>query len=114
MGVQPGEAADGALVIVTTTVADEADAERLSALLVERRLAACVQRSAMRSTYRWEGCLEDAREWRLDAKTAPERAEACAVALAEAHPYDVPEVVTLRAEASKGYAAWVRAETVEG
>ena len=39
-------------IAVVTTVASRADAERLARLLVERRLAACAQITAIESVYR--------------------------------------------------------------
>ena len=106
MAVQPA-----GLAIVTTTVASEADAARLAALLVEGGLAACVQATRVESTYRWEGDVRREPEWRLDAKTTRGAAGALMTALAEAHPYDEPELIVTAVESvSDGYAAWVRTE----
>lgn len=52
---------------ITCGSVDEAD--RIAALLVERRLAACVQRLPIRSTYRWQGCVEHDDEILLLVKT---------------------------------------------
>ena len=106
MTVQPAD-----LVIVTTTAPSEADAARLAGLLVEGGLAACVQTSPTQSTYRWDGEVRRETEWRLDAKTTRGAADAAMAALAEAHPYDEPELIVTAAEgASEGYAAWVCSE----
>ena len=99
-------------MIVTTTVTEEADARRLADLLIERRLAACVQVAAITSTYRWAGAARTAPEIRLDAKTTAARAGEAMAALRAAHPYDEPELIAVPvARASDGYAAWVREET---
>ena len=113
MTVQPDEAAP-CVAVVTTTVGGEADAERLAGMVVARRLAACVQACRIVSTYRWDGRVQREAEWRLDLKTTQARADALMAALAEAHPYDEPELVVTEVGTSVGYAAWVAAETVSG
>jgi periplasmic divalent cation tolerance protein len=95
------------------TTAPAAEAERLAAMLVERRLAACVQALPVASTYRWQGVVERADEVLLLVKTAPDRADAAADAITAAHSYEVPEI--LRFDGSGGlpaYLAWVAAETL--
>jgi len=94
---------------VLTTVGSEEDAERISAALVERRLAACVQVvGPVASRYRWQGEVETAREWQCLAKTEGRRYPEVEAAIRELHPYDEPEIVaTSIAAGSAGYLAWV-------
>lgn len=81
-------------------------------MLVESRLAACVQvEGPIMSTYSWEGAVERADEWRCVCKTTQAACEACVVAILAGHPYETPQVVAVSVEASPAYAAWV-AETV--
>jgi len=96
------------LQLVTTIDSEEA-AERLSAALVERRLAACVQvLGPIASTYRWQGEVENAREWMCVAKTAAARYDQLEAAIRELHPYDEPEIVATPIVAgSAGYLAWL-------
>ena len=101
-----------ALIVVQTTLPDEKSADALARALVEGGLAACVQASAITSTYRWEGGIERANETRLDIKTTAARLGALLARLRADHPYDEPELVVLPvAWASEGYRAWVAAET---
>jgi periplasmic divalent cation tolerance protein len=63
------------------------------------------------SVYRWNGVVETARETLLVVKTTARRLPACLAALADAHPYEVPEGLALTPErALAAYAAWVRAQ----
>ncbi len=99
-------------VVITTTVGDEDAAATLAAELVEGRLAACVQRMPVESTYRWKGKIESAHEVRLLAKTTAARADAVVQYIAEHHPYDTPEIiVTPITDGSAAYLAWITAET---
>jgi periplasmic divalent cation tolerance protein len=99
------------LVLVVTTH-PESGAESLARSLVESRVAACVQTSTVRSTYRWKGAIEATEEVRLECKTTRERADACIAAIRERHPYEVPEILVVPIlEANAPYAEWVDAET---
>jgi periplasmic divalent cation tolerance protein len=105
------ECQESTILLVTTTVPTLADARRLAQGLVGQRLAACVQLdSPLTSFYRWQGRVCEDAEVRLLAKTVPERAEALQAWLAAQHPYELPQVVAVRATATHAYAQWVRAE----
>jgi periplasmic divalent cation tolerance protein len=88
-------------------------APALARLLVEERLAACVQRiEGVRSVYRWEGRVHDDPECLLVAKTTAGRFELLRERLAAAHPYAVPEILAVPVSAGlPAYLAWVAAET---
>jgi periplasmic divalent cation tolerance protein len=94
---------------VLTTVSSEEEAERISAALVERRLAACVQiLGPFSSRYRWQGAVEEAREWLCLAKTTTDRYPELEAAIRDLHSYEEPEIVaTAIVAGSGGYLAWV-------
>jgi periplasmic divalent cation tolerance protein len=101
-------------VIVTTTVASPATADTLAGLLLERRLAACVQISPIVSHYRWKGETAREEELLLTIKTRADRAFPIIEAIAEAHPYDEPEIlVTPIVGGSAGYLRWVDDQVVD-
>jgi periplasmic divalent cation tolerance protein len=78
--------------LIITTIDSEEGARRLAAGLVEDRLAACVTILAgAHSIYRWQGAVESAGEWLLLIKTTAAATQALLDALAERHPYQVPE-----------------------
>ena len=55
---------------VLTTTGRNDDAERIATMLVDERLAACVQvLGPIGSTYRWKNEIENAQEWLLPIKT---------------------------------------------
>lgn len=96
-------------VQVLTTAGSEEEAERLSTALVDRRLAACVQIiGPIRSRYRWQGKIEEEREWQCLAKTEAARYPEVEAAIRELHSYDEPEILAIPVLAgSKGYLDWV-------
>ena len=100
------------VIVLRTTLPDAEAAASLARSCVEARLAACAQACPIRSTYRWEGALEEATETRLDLKTSAAALPRLAAFLRERHPYDEPEILITEATASASYAAWVAAETL--
>jgi periplasmic divalent cation tolerance protein len=98
-----------AVIQVVTTTASQADAEKIAAALVERRLAACVQVSGpLTSCYRWEGAVETAEEWRCTIKTTAELYVRVEQAIRELHPYQVPEILATPVIAgSQRYMDWL-------
>ncbi|HSV46199.1 MAG TPA: divalent-cation tolerance protein CutA [Ramlibacter sp.] len=99
------------ILSVATTLASLPDARRLAQLLLERRLAACVQiEPGLVSLYRWQDRLCEEPEVRLVIKTRPECEAALLALFAEHHPYDVPQFLAARVRASPAYAQWLRAQ----
>ena len=96
-------------VVALSTVGSAEDAERLARALVERRLAACVSVvPGVVSHYRWQGELQRDEERLLVIKTRSERLDALRRALAELHPYELPELVAFEISAgSEPYLAWL-------
>lgn len=95
---------------VTCSRSEEADA--IADLLVERRLAACVQQVTIRSTYRWEGSVEHDDEILLLVKTTRARYRDVEAVVREQHSYDVPAITCVGIVAgSADYLAWIDDET---
>jgi periplasmic divalent cation tolerance protein len=91
------------------TTPTRADAERIGAALVQRRLAACAQVSGpIHSTFRWQGRVETAQEWICTLKSASEQLAQIERLLAELHPYEVPELIaTPIVTGGEAYLKWL-------
>lgn len=98
------------ICIALTTAGSADEAQRLARMLVERRLAACVNiLPGVRSVYRWKGKVEDVEEAMLVIKTSRAQANALQAALNEAHSYDLPEFLLLPVSGGgAAYLAWLR------
>ena len=102
------------LLLVLTTVATRADADALARAMVEQRLAACAQISAIDSVYRWQGAVQSEGEFRVLFKTTAERYPALEAALRSSHPYELPAIVALPVvKALPAFADWVAHEVCE-
>jgi periplasmic divalent cation tolerance protein len=101
---------------VSVTAPSEEEAGSLGRMAVEHRLAACAQVSGpISSTYWWEGEVTSASEYVCTLKTSGARLPALLDAVAQAHTYEVPEIVAVRiAAGDSGYLAWIGDETRGG
>ncbi len=95
--------------IVLTTAGSSDEARKIARELVERRLAACVNIvEEVQSIYRWEGKVENAREWLLVIKTTDAMFAAVRDTISELHSYDLPECLLLPVEdGSAAYLEWI-------
>lgn len=99
-------------VVVLIAAGSATEAQAIARHLVEQRLAACVQRTAISSTYRWQGKIEEADEILLLAKTRASLFPALEQAVLALHSYTVPEILCLPvSEGHAPYLDWLQAET---
>ena len=99
--------------LVITNLPDRESAGKLAHLLIEKRLAACINiLSPCRSVYRWKGKTEDAEEFPVLIKTTRARYPELEAAIRAAHPYELPEIIAVPlAGGLPAYLEWVEAET---
>lgn len=102
-------------LLVITHLPDAASARTLAGVLVEMRLAACVNILApCRSVYRWEGRVEDVEEVPLLIKTTAARYAVLEAAIRERHPYELPEIVAVPlTHGLPDYLGWIATETTD-
>jgi periplasmic divalent cation tolerance protein len=100
-------------LVVLVTVPNHEIGKRLAEVLVEERLAACVNIvPGLLSVYRWQGKIEQEPEELLLLKTQDCLLEQLTVRVRELHPYTVPEIVALPVVGgSQAYLDWVTQET---
>jgi periplasmic divalent cation tolerance protein len=102
-------AASDEAIAVFLTAANREEAARLAEMLVDKRLAACVQvLPEMESVYRWQGKTERQREMLLIAKTTASKFEELEREVRAIHSYETPEIVALSIVAgSAPYLQWL-------
>jgi len=98
--------------VIMTAAGSQEEADRLAALLVSRRLAACVQVASISSCYRWKGEVTRSPEFLLLIKTAANLYAAVEAAILENHSYEVPEIVQLPiSQGLDRYLGWIEENT---
>jgi periplasmic divalent cation tolerance protein len=100
--------------IVLTTAGSEEEARKIARRLVETRVAACVNIvPQIASIYRWQGKVEESREWLLVIKTTDAAFDKVRQAIAELHSYELPECICLTIEdGSPNYLQWIAGSVV--
>lgn len=99
-------------IAVFTTVATRDDALRLARMAVERRLAACVQLSAIESVYDWDGRVQQDSEVRVLFKTVDTLYDRLEQAILELHPYELPAIHAFAFDRVHApFAEWIEHQT---
>lgn len=99
-------------LLVVTTVGTLDEARALARAMVERRLAACAQITAIESVYRWQGAVAQEPEHRVLFKTRASAYAEMEAAIRALHPYELPAIhAVTTAQAYAPYAEWVAAST---
>ncbi len=106
-------AADSEVLLVLSSLPDQAVARQLARTLIEKRLAACVSVLApCTSVYRWRGMVEEVAEVPVLIKTTADRYAELESALRKLHPYELPEIIAVPVvRGLPGYLDWVAGET---
>ena len=100
------------ITLIQTTCASKTEAKNIAKVLIDAKLAACVQLSQIESFYNWneEFCCDE--ETLLSIKTKKENFEKVKSKINEYHSYDVPEIIEIDiSNSSKKYLKFIEANT---
>ena len=98
------------VILAFSTCPDEPAAARIAQVLVTERLATCINRvPGMRSTYVWDGKVQDEGETLLIIKSTLDLVPHLERRLKELHPYELPEFVIASVDGgNEQYLEWIR------
>lgn len=98
-------------LLVLSTVPDLSSARKLAKLLLKKKLAACITLTApVESHYVWKGKRERSKERLLLIKTKQSLYRELEDAMAQAHPYEVPEILGISiSRGRRSYLRWLEA-----
>jgi len=96
-------------IVIFITSGSEEEAKKLARVLVEEKLAACINIiHGVESLYWWKGKMESSKEWMLVVKTQRKKVKEVVKRVKEIHSYEVPEVIALPiVEGNKDYLQWI-------
>jgi len=101
-------------VEVRVLCGSEQEADVISRIAVEGRLAAYAHTYMVKSHYRWEGKLVTCEETVLELGTVSERVDAIRMMVKENHSYEVPSfTVSELHNVEHDYATWLRNNSTE-
>jgi len=96
--------------VILTTCGNKEEAEKLARLLIESRLAACVQITGVTSFYEWGGAVNRDNEQLLLIKAKSAHYDKIEELISRNHSYEVPEIVQLPiSDGSEAYLKWIAA-----
>jgi len=100
--------------VVYITAADETEARKIGRTLVEERLVACVNIHPVQSIYRWQGRVEESKEFAILAKTSNGMVGKVINRVKGLHSYHVPDIVSWQIEkGNPDYLKWIGESTEE-
>ena len=96
--------------IVMITVPDMKTGENIARVMLEEKLAACVNIiGGVRSMFWWDGQIDKSDECMLMLKTVEEKAEQIGRRVKKLHPYKLPETISVQiASGTNEYLDWIR------
>ena len=81
---------------VFTTTGKKEDAVRIAKILLEKRLAGCIQIiGPVSSLYWWKGKMEESEEWLCIIKSEKSLYNELEKTIKDNHPYEVPEIIAV-------------------
>ncbi len=103
---------DSEIKFVYMTCADKDEARHIGRVLVESRLAACVNiLDQMESLYWWDGAVQNDQETVLIAKTTTEKVPQLKKQVVSLHSYECPCIVSLPIDGGhEAYMEWIRTQ----
>lgn len=96
-------------VLILVTASTRRECRKIARHLVDMRLAACVNISApIQSIYRWEGKVQEEKEFQLLIKSTRDLLPEVRKEILKTHSYKIPEIICLAiVDGSPDYLNWV-------
>ena len=95
------------VLVLITTESNKKNALRVSKLLIQNKLAACVSIKQIFSIYEWNGDIEETKEFEITIKSKPELKDSLVDFLHEISTYDVPQIIYKKYNSEIKYYGWL-------
>ncbi len=99
-----------AFIFIYVTCADEQQAQKIAMRLLQKRLIACANIFPIKSLYRWEGKIQDGKEFVTILKTRDDKYDVVKEEIERLHSYNVPCITKIKVEPNSSYATWLEGE----
>lgn len=99
-------------ITIDTTFDSREEANKIIDQLLEKRLVACCQLSAIESSYQWQGKVEHTDEFLVQMKTKKSLYKEIESFILDNHSYETPELIVYDiVGGSDDYLNWIESET---
>ena len=95
------------VLVLITTESSKKNAFRLAKLLIQNKMAACVSMKQIFSIYRWDGDIEEAKEFEITIKSKPEFKDCLIDFVNKNSTYDIPQIIYKKYHAEMKYYDWL-------
>ena len=95
------------VLVMITTESSKANALRMAKLLIQKKLAACVQIKKIFSIYMWDDDIEENKEFEITIKSKLEFKDLLIEFLNKNSTYDVPQIIYKNYHAEMKYYDWL-------
>lgn len=100
-------------IVIVSTYPDKKSISKVAHVVVEKKLAACVNYTKINSIYSWKGKIEVVEEFLALFKTTTKSKQKLKEEITKSHPYHVPEIVELKMDdANVPYLKWLEESTL--
>jgi periplasmic divalent cation tolerance protein len=93
------------------TCKDKKEAEKISKILLKKKLAACINYFPITSTYIWNKKIESASEYLLIIKTSDKKEKQAIEAIKKNHSYKLPVIISYKIKTTKEAEKWIEDST---
>jgi periplasmic divalent cation tolerance protein len=84
------------VALIYSTIGNIKDARRISYILVEEQIVACVNIiPKIESIYKWQGKIENTEEVIIIAKTVDKNVKKTIQKIKSLHTYDIPDIIVI-------------------
>lgn len=96
------------LIVIYTTCSSKKEAEKISQVLLEKKLAACCNIFKINSLFFWKGKLEKVGEWAIFIKTKKKLFKEIKKTIKKIHSYSLPCIISFPIEnGEKDFLNWI-------
>lgn len=99
------------MILLYTTHSSKEEAKKITELLLEAKLIACVNYFPIEACLIWNNIKTSENEVVALYKTSEKKWKDAEQIILKHHPYDVPCIIKIEAEANIEYEKWVESET---
>ena len=96
------------ILIIITTESNIDYADKISKLLIKKKIAACVSLKEINAKYFWEGEVESTNEVEITIKSIPEKRELLIEILKSELSYELPQIIFNEYNSELEYFNWIR------
>ena len=96
------------VLLLITTVPNQLLANKIAKELIESELAACISIKQIQSIYKWQGDIEENKEFEITIKSLPKNLNKLTSILKSRITYEVPQLIYKIFDSENSYFQWIK------